>query len=297
VKAFGSYNADEKILREQELADIQLASQHEITREVLAARARIERAKVFAWEEEALRRIAAGETPDPIESHYKADPVIASTLVPIERGQRRQMLHEETCTIFLSDVVQYPRVSRNDRDRLIVRRALLRMTQAALQGIPGAWSEDRGDGLLTIIPSSVSTEEAMEQFLRVLPRELERHNIIQPESGRLKLRVAVNVGPVTKDDLGVSGEAIITAARLVDAPRFKSALAQSASSLGVIASPFIYDTVIRYGQEPDYMPIDVKVKEFASRAWMKLFGPEQPSRRSRGDGVITLRGRGHARLE
>ena len=57
----------------------------------------------------------------------------------------------------------------------------------------------------------------------------------------------MNVGPVVSD-MGVSGEAIIVAARLVEAPQFKEAIAGSKASLGVIASPFVYETSSGTGQ-------------------------------------------------
>ena len=59
----------------------------------------------------------------------------------------------------------------------------------------------------------------------------------------------MNVGPVVSHMNGVSGEAIIVAARLVEAPDFKQALARSTASLGVIASPFVYETVVRHGSD------------------------------------------------
>ena len=44
------------------------------------------------------------------------------------------------------------------------------------------------------------------------------------------------------------------------------------ASLGVIASPFVYETVIRHGRDPDYTQVPVEVKESNTAAWMKLFG-------------------------
>ena len=64
------------------------------------------------------------------------------------------------------------------------------------------------------------------------------------------MRLAVNVGPVVSHMDGVSGEAIIVAARLIEAPGFKEALAGSTASLGVIASPFVYETAVRHSSDP-----------------------------------------------
>jgi PPOX class probable F420-dependent enzyme len=188
--------------------------------------------------------------------------------------QHLQPLNGENCTVFLTDVVPFDARTRTDRDRLIIREALFSMTHAALQGIPDVRSADRGDGLLAVVPPNVPTARAMDQMLRTLPAELARHNGTHAEPARFRLRVAVNVGPVVSDTMGISGEGIIAAARLVEAPRFKEAIARSAASLGVIASTFVYETVIRYGRDPgelaDYSEVRVKVKESRIRAWIRL---------------------------
>jgi hypothetical protein len=188
--------------------------------------------------------------------------------------RRSRQLNGENCTVFLTDVVGFGARTRTDNDRLLIREALFRMTQAAVQGMPGARTEDRGDGFLTVVPPNVATARVIDQLLKELPVALDLHNSAQRESVRFKLRLAVNVGPVVSD-MGVSGEAIIVAARLVEAPQFKEAIAGSKASLGVIASPFVYETVIRHGADPhdvaSYSEVPVEVKESDTTAWMKLF--------------------------
>jgi hypothetical protein len=184
-----------------------------------------------------------------------------------------QLLNGENCTVILSDVVGFGARARNDEDRRIIREALFNMTHAALQGMPDLWSwDDRGDGLLTVVPPSVPTAKVIEHLLRELPRALEGHNLAHRDSSRIQLRVAINVGPVASDTMGVSGEAIIVAARLLEAPLFKEAIGNSVASLGVIASTFIYENVIRHGSDlTGYSQIQVDVKESSILAWVKLF--------------------------
>lgn len=188
---------------------------------------------------------------------------------------RPQPLNGENCTVCLSDVVGFSARTRTDTDRLVIRGALSDMTNTCLRGIPGVWSEDRGDGLLVVIPPTVSTGQVLSQLLSELPIALDRHNSTQRVSVRFQLRFAVNVGPIVSDAMGVSGEAIIVVARLVEAPSFKEAMARSTAGLGVIASPFVYETVIRHGSNPSdvasYSQVSVEVKESNTTAWMKLF--------------------------
>ena len=65
--------------------------------------------------------------------------------------------------------------------------------------------------------------------------------------------------------------------RLVGASAFKQAMSESGASLGIIASTFIYESVIRHGPDLEgYSEIPVQVKETSQVAWMKLFGAARP---------------------
>jgi CRP-like cAMP-binding protein len=218
------------------------------------------------------------------------------------RSSYPHLLDGENCTVILSDVVGFGAHTRTDEDRRVIRGALFRMTNRFLQGLSDDWScDDRGDGLLTVVSPSVPTVKIIQHLHNELPAALEAHNRALRASARIQLRVAVNVGPVASDVMGLSGEAIIIAARLVDAPAFKQAMDASRAGLGVIASTFIYETAIRH--TPDlagYRELQVNVKESSLQAWMKLFSPapcadpppswaDPPDKRGTNLGVITVR--------
>jgi hypothetical protein len=200
---------------------------------------------------------------------------------------RPRLLKGENCTILLTDVVAFGADERNDEDREIIRRATSDMTRLALSA---AWDtcrcEDRGDGELIILPPGIPTAQAMEWLLAVLPRELRRHNRIYSERIRMQLRVAVDVGPITEDARGVSGQSIIRAARMIDAPAFKQAIATEGALLGLVASPWVYDTVIRQSagslDPASYTEIPVRVKETRGSAWMRLIEPSRTAVSSLG---------------
>lgn len=94
--------------------------------------------------------------------------------VPMTEYSRQgpQPLSGENCTVFLTDVVEFGARTRTDGDRLLIREALFKMTQAVTQGTPGTQSEDRGDGFL---PPSVPTVRVIDQLLQELAAALERH--------------------------------------------------------------------------------------------------------------------------
>ena len=198
-----------------------------------------------------------------------------STGQPIGTPSRyQQALRGENCTVVITDVVAFGARKRTAEDRLIIREALSDMTQAATQGLGGARAEDRGDGILIVIPPNVPTTQALDQLLLALPDALHRHNNNQHNPAQIQLRLAIDVGPVVSDTMGVSGEALIAAARLVEAPAFKEAFVGSTACLGIIVSQFVYDTVIKQSRDQDYVTsyskVAVEVKEFHTTAWMKL---------------------------
>ena len=205
-----------------------------------------------------------------------ADPAdwLGQSLSAQRQKPRPQPLKGENCTIVLSDVVGFGAHERTDEDRRVIRDALFSMTHTALQDLPHVWSwDDRGDGLLTVVPPSVPTSTVVGHLHKELPAALDEQNRAHRDSARIQLRIAINVGPVVTDAMGVSGEAIIVAARLVEAPAFKEAMKRAQASLGMIASTFIYETVIRHDLGlTGYSQVQVDVKESSFLAWMKLFG-------------------------
>lgn len=181
----------------------------------------------------------------------------------------------QNCTVIYTDVVGFAAGTRTDLDRLIVRQATAEMTKVAFGAHWGDCSVgDRGDGLLIVAPPDVPTMTLLKSLITTLSAELIRHNAVHDAAARVQLRIAVEVGPVVEDDLGVSGEAIIRAARMLDASVFKTAIAERRSVLGVIASDFVYKTAIKHGETPldpsDFVKVDVDVKEAQLGAWLWL---------------------------
>ena len=181
-------------------------------------------------------------------------------------------LSGQNCTVLMTDVVGFTSSSRTYKDRRTIREALFDMTQSMLNGIGDVRSEDRGDGMLTVVWPGIPTATVIDRLLREMLPALERHNGSHGDSTRFQLRAAVDVGPVISDAMGVSGDAINVIARLVEAPLLKKAMRASGVCLGVIVTPFIYETVIRDDQSlTGYRQVHVKIKEFDRMAWMKVF--------------------------
>lgn len=190
-------------------------------------------------------------------------------------GQWPRPLDGETCTVLLTDVVAFGAHYRSDLDRQVIRREGLKMMRTSLGP---AWRActpaDRGDGLLIVVPPRIPTARIVECVHRELPERLRVHNRTYSEPARFKLRVAVNVGPVMADFLGMSGETIIRTARLVEAPPLKQAMAKTGATLGIIVSSFVHEIAIGPVNElidaDEYTEVEVSNKEFQNSAWMRL---------------------------
>ncbi|HEY7484592.1 MAG TPA: cyclic nucleotide-binding domain-containing protein [Streptosporangiaceae bacterium] len=206
----------------------------------------------------------------------------------------------QNCSILLVDIAGFGSQDRNDHDRETVRHRMYEYLHDAFDdsGVPWSTSyrEDRGDGALIVVPATTPTVRVVDPMLARLAVSLRRHNRQSSAASHMQLRLALNVGPVTPDNQGVSGESIIQAARLLDAPVLKERLAADAADLGVIVSQFVYDTVIKhapgYVDPAGYEQVTCRVKESEITAWMHLAGAARPLAPS-PPGVTRSRSAGH----
>jgi class 3 adenylate cyclase len=181
-------------------------------------------------------------------------------------------LNGQNCTVLLTDVVKFSSSVRNNKDRLLIRDALFHLTSAMLHGIADVRSEDRGDGILTVVWPDIPTWMVIERLLNWMLPALLEHNHNHDDSTRIQLRAAVDVGPVTSDVMGFSGDAIINVSRLIEAVSFKRAMDVTGASLGVITTRFIYETVLKHDRDlAGYCQVRCKVKNFKEAAWMRVF--------------------------
>ena len=187
----------------------------------------------------------------------------------------------QNCSILFVDIAGFGAHDRDDEDRRLIRAQMYDFVRDALETSKASWEEiyweDRGDGMLIVAPPALPTTSILDPALAELAARLRRHNR-QASGGpvRMQLRLAVTVGPVVRDDYGVSGESIFHAARLLDASVLKEQLARTAADLGVIVSTFVYDTVVKHGpgllDPAAFQQVTCRVKESQITAWMHLAG-------------------------
>jgi hypothetical protein len=117
-------------------------------------------------------------------------------------------------------------------------------------------------------------------FLDLLRTGLRFHNKMSSDAAQIRLRMALHSGSVVFDDHGVTGHSLTRLFSLLDAPVFKTELAHAAGEVGLVASEYVYEDVIRHCSGPidpaAYDPIEVMENGIPTRAWVHL-----PSSRKR----------------
>jgi hypothetical protein len=139
---------------------------------------------------------------------------------------------------------------------------------------------DRGDGVLVLLRPADELPKPLllSRLIPALAGLLVSHNgsISPAEQPRmLRLRAVIHAGEVHYDGKGFFGEDLDVAFRLLDAPRFKAHLRSATAPLALVASDYIYQSIIRHGYDgidhEEFLPlVTVKVGYQRRKGWVHL---------------------------
>jgi hypothetical protein len=199
-----------------------------------------------------------------------------------ERAARRTAgLHRaQHCLLFAVDVAGFTDVKRDDQVQLAVRAALYGLLIESFDDAHLPWDqclhEDRGDGILVIIPAKMPSATVVDPLLGHISAGLRRHNRLASDAAAIRLRAAVHIGEVHSDAHGLAGVAVNHLFRLLDAPVLKRTLDAVQTDVALIVSDYFYDSVLRHGpgmiDPAAYRPVTVEVKRTQARGWIHLPG-------------------------
>jgi class 3 adenylate cyclase len=120
-------------------------------------------------------------------------------------------------TIVIVDVEGFGDPQRTNRHQVAVRAGLYRAMHDAFANAGIPWDkcdhEDRGDGILILVPAEVPKSLLVASLPPALVGALQRHNGMQAGQRRIRLRMALHAGEVNYDDYGVTGTSINLAFR------------------------------------------------------------------------------------
>jgi hypothetical protein len=143
-------------------------------------------------------------------------------------------------TIVVLDVEGFGHPRRTNPHQLAVREGLYQAVGDAFRQAELPWApdthEDRGDGILILVPPEFPKTLFVEKLPSALVKALTKHNREHADEEGIRLRMSLHAGEVPYDPRGVYGRAVIWACRLVDAKLLKAALADSTGVLAIIAS-------------------------------------------------------------
>ncbi len=188
------------------------------------------------------------------------------------------------CSFLVCDIARFSDPSRADPVRTRVRKAMYEGLERSLADLglrPHEWyHEDRGDGVMVVLPPEVAVDSLLTTVVGRLRAEVRHHNGAASEAAQMRLRVAVNVGEAESDGRGIVSTALTHAFRLLDAEPLKEAVAGAETAIAVIVSRRVYEDVVSHGRglvDPgDYYPVEVKVKETSDQAWITVPGARPP---------------------
>jgi len=184
------------------------------------------------------------------------------------------------CTLVAADVVGFGGQRRSRQVQTYLRDSLYRLFENALTDsgvdVVRCYSEDRGDGLVAVIPPEIPTDRLIHPFAEYLRAGLRLHNLVSSELAQLRLRVAVHGAQAWADSHGLVGDSVIHLFRLLDAPAFKQFVHQSGAYLALIASDAVYREVIVDApgliDPDDYDRVGIENKELSTTGWVRLVG-------------------------
>lgn len=191
-------------------------------------------------------------------------------------------------TILVVDVERSTRTrAGEDLVRYAVREALEEAFRHSHIPWEGCVSEDHHEGTVVLVPPDVPKRLLVDPLPEFLVRELNAHNNLYPEEERTRLRLALHAGEVAHGEVGSSvlardavDPAISLAFRLVSSDALRTAMAESAGILGIIASSYFYEEVVRHHPTIDpriYRSARVGTEQSTAQAWVSL--PDDPRAR------------------
>jgi hypothetical protein len=177
----------------------------------------------------------------------------------------------------VTDIAEYSRHTipeRADGERRLARVQQFALSRAGALRVKQLPRQDRGDGQLLLLPPTLDPTTAIPGLVAGLRHALYQANSDPGLFGRLRIRVSMAQGAVSRQGpLGSRGDALITACRLNDAEPLKEALRQKvAADLAFIVPDDIYRDVIRHDfgglRSDQFTSVKIAVKEYDGAAWM-----------------------------
>jgi len=179
--------------------------------------------------------------------------------------------------IVIVDVENFGDPARTNAHQLAVREEMYEALRQSFAQAGIGWdagmAEDRGDGVLVLVPPEVPKSWLVSMVPARLAEMLAVHNAACAAQERIRLRMALHAGEVHRDAHGWAGVSLNRAFRLIDAPPCRAALRDPSAVVALIVSEWFYDEVVRHhpaAQPACFHQVHVAVKETSMTAWVRV---------------------------
>src|SRR6202044_1356536 len=178
-------------------------------------------------------------------------------------------------SIVIVDVENFSDPVRTNVDQLTIRDGMYKALRQSFARAGIDWgkcvTEDRGDGVLVLVPPDVPKIWLVTKLSVGLAERLAEHNDVCPARERFRLRMALDAGEVHQDAHGYTGISLNRAFRLIEAPASRAALRDSVGVVALIVSDWFYDEVVRHdavAEPSSFHPVRALVKKVNTKAWV-----------------------------
>lgn len=191
--------------------------------------------------------------------------------------------HPYPATVLVVDLRGFSRLT--NPEQIAARRQLYTLLAEAVAASGLDWElcthEDRGDGVLLIVPVEVPKVVLLDSVLTELAVRIEA----APRLGSgwtMRVRVAMHAGEVHSDENGFVGSDVNHAFRLLDSAVLREALSTTQRRCAVLVSDVLYQGIVRHGYgelNPDaFHHAVVHTKEMTTAAWLFVPGDSETAR-------------------
>ena len=221
-----------------------------------------------------------------VEARVVADHELASTLgmhprakpdtVLLRLPHRHQSLDGLRYRIgFTVDIVGYS--SRTTEAQQTAQHRLFAMLQHFTDEVGIAFDpasyQPAGDGYHYFLPD-INARAAVRHLVRTVPRLLHEDNLGRDD--RIRLRMAVDVGPVEQGVLGFAGSTVVRFCRLADSAPIRHAMKTTDTDIAIFVSDTLYNDIVRQYGDLSSLPFkrcDVVVKNYQATAHLLIHTP------------------------
>lgn len=183
------------------------------------------------------------------------------------------------CTALAADASGYGRC--DDRRQSEIHHDLPRLMSRAAAGAGldrSQWQiQPKGDEELAVYPMDGSEPRLVDDFVRHLAWELGEYNAVRVPALRMRLRLAVDHGPVELAPNGFAGATVVAVSRLLSSEHLYRALrVHERADLAVLLSDHVYRSTVGSGHTTltpaDFREVVVREKEYEAAAWLRVSG-------------------------